>query len=76
VSDGIWIALIAAFAATGGPILTAVVNHRLGQQDRELASKTVIMKNRELRAQKAHNRRLERENRALRMRRGRPRRRP
>jgi hypothetical protein len=76
VTDGIWIALIAAIAAVGGPMLTAIVNHRLGKQDRGLASKTVEMKNRELRALKARNRRLTVENRTLRLRRARRRRNP
>lgn len=76
MSDGVWIALIAAFATVAAPIITALVNHRLGNEDRDLASRTVEMKNRELRAERARNRRLQIENRKLRLRRARPKDRP
>lgn len=72
MSDGIWIALIAALATVVGPIATALVNHRIGNEDRDLASRTVEMKNRELRALRARNLRLQTENRKLRLRRARP----
>ena len=75
MSDGLWVGLITALATTIGPIILAVVNHHLGKRDRDLASRTMDMKNRQLRGVKADNRRLQRENTLLKLRRSRRRRR-
>lgn len=75
MSDGLWVALITAIATISGPIILAIVNHHLGKRDRDLASKTMMEKNRQLRGVKATNRRLVRENTLLKLRRARPRRR-
>lgn len=75
MSDGLWVALITALATTVGPVILAIVNHHLGKRDRDLASKTMMEKNRQLRGVKATNRRLARENTLLKLRRSRPRRR-
>ena len=74
MSDGIWVALISGLAVVLGPIALAYYNQRTAKSDRSLASKTVEMKNRELRMWKARYRRKELENRKLRLRRARRRR--
>lgn len=69
MSDGVWVALIAASAAVVGPVILALVNHHLGQQDRELATRTVEEQGRMIRTLRTRLRTVERENRLYRLRR-------
>lgn len=76
MSEVSWVALGSVIlTAVVGPMGLAVMNHLLGRRDRMLADTTITEKNRESRLLRARVRHLEAENRRLRLRQDRPRRR-